>query len=120
MSTETGASGRSKGIAGVLAVLAGVGLFGLIGARVKEALGERKALAATLGEQAKTETKHAGVQTVHGASKRWRPSIPVTGTLAPVQEADVGFKMGGRLVGVVLNRYRSRIPRWMAPFYVYG
>ena len=29
-------------------------------------------------------------------------------------------RLGGRLVGVVLNRYRSRIPRWMAPFYVYG
>lgn len=29
-------------------------------------------------------------------------------------------RLGGRLVGVVLNRYRSRIPRWMAPYYVYG
>jgi Mrp family chromosome partitioning ATPase len=29
-------------------------------------------------------------------------------------------RLGGRLVGVVLNRYRSRIPRWMAPYFVYG
>jgi len=29
-------------------------------------------------------------------------------------------RLGGRLLGVVLNRYRSRIPRWIAPFYVYG
>jgi len=29
-------------------------------------------------------------------------------------------RLGGRLVGVVLNRYRSRLPRWIAPYYVYG
>jgi Mrp family chromosome partitioning ATPase len=29
-------------------------------------------------------------------------------------------RLGGRLVGAVLNRYRSRIPRWMAPYFVYG
>jgi hypothetical protein len=29
-------------------------------------------------------------------------------------------RLGGRLVGVVLNRYRSRIPRWIAPYFVYG
>jgi Mrp family chromosome partitioning ATPase len=29
-------------------------------------------------------------------------------------------RIGGRLVGVVLNRYRSRIPRWLAPYFVYG
>jgi RND family efflux transporter MFP subunit len=100
MSTETRAGGRSKSIAGVLAVGVGVGLFALIGVRVKETMADRKALAASLGEQAKAETKSTGVQTVHGVSKRWRPSIPVTGTLAPVQEADVGFKMGGRLMNV--------------------
>jgi Mrp family chromosome partitioning ATPase len=29
-------------------------------------------------------------------------------------------RLGGRLLGVVLNRYRSRLPRWIAPYYVYG
>ncbi len=29
-------------------------------------------------------------------------------------------RMGGRLVGVVLNRYRSRIPRFLEPYFVYG
>jgi Mrp family chromosome partitioning ATPase len=29
-------------------------------------------------------------------------------------------RLGGRLVGVVLNRYEPRIPRWMAPYFVYG
>lgn len=26
-------------------------------------------------------------------------------------------RLGGRLVGVILNRYRSRIPRWLAPYF---
>lgn len=29
-------------------------------------------------------------------------------------------RLGGRLTGVVLNRHRSRIPRFLAPYFVYG
>lgn len=39
---------------------------------------------------------------------------------AVVQARDDLERIGGRLVGVVLNRYRSRIPRWLAPYFVYG
>jgi Mrp family chromosome partitioning ATPase len=39
---------------------------------------------------------------------------------AVVQAREDLQRIGGRLLGVVLNRYRSRIPRWLAPYFVYG
>jgi Mrp family chromosome partitioning ATPase len=39
---------------------------------------------------------------------------------AVVQAREDLERLGGLLVGVVLNRYRSRLPRWIAPYYVYG
>jgi RND family efflux transporter MFP subunit len=84
-------------IALISALAAGVGLFGLIGFRVKQSLAERAALAATLETGAQKGPARAGAATVHGEPVTYRPVIPVTGTLAPVQDADVGFKMGGRL-----------------------
>jgi hypothetical protein len=39
---------------------------------------------------------------------------------AVVQAREDVERLGGRLVGAVLNRYRSRIPRWIAPYFVYG
>jgi RND family efflux transporter MFP subunit len=84
----------------MLAAALGVGLFALIGVRVKETLGERKALAQQLAGQAKAAPGRAGTTVVHGVPRTWRPTIPVTGTLTPVQEAEVGFKTGGKLTAV--------------------
>jgi hypothetical protein len=39
---------------------------------------------------------------------------------AVIQAREDLERLGGRLVGVVLNRYRSRLPRWIAPYYIYG
>jgi Mrp family chromosome partitioning ATPase len=39
---------------------------------------------------------------------------------AVVQAREDLERMGGRLLGVVLNRYRSRIPRFLEPYFVYG
>ena len=100
MSSSGTGTGSQKAIAGALAVATGIGLFALIGARVKEALGERKALAAALAEQVKTAPKRGGAAVVHGVARTWRPTIPATGTLEPIQRADVGFKMGGKLTSV--------------------
>jgi RND family efflux transporter MFP subunit len=98
--TVSGATSRQKGFAGIAATALGIGLFALIGARVKETLADRTTLTAALAEQVKAAPKRAGATVVHGVAKSWRPSIPVTGTLAPVQEAEVGFKGSGKLVSV--------------------
>jgi RND family efflux transporter MFP subunit len=92
-------SGR-RSIAGITALALGVGLFALIGVRVKETMADRKAQATALAEQVKAAPARAGAAVVHGKARQWRPSIPVTGTLSPVQDAEIGFKMGGRLVSV--------------------
>jgi RND family efflux transporter MFP subunit len=92
--------GRQRGIAGILALALGVGLFTLIGARVKETLADRKAQASALADQVKAAPARAGAAVVHGKPRQWRPSIPVTGTLSPVQDAEIGFKMSGRLTSV--------------------
>lgn len=97
--TTTGSTGASRAIQ-ITAVALGLGLFAFIGVRVKETLGERKALAATMAQRTEEAQRRAGVAVAHAKPKAWRPTIPVTGTLAPVQEADVGFKTGGRLVKV--------------------
>src|SRR5262245_7125256 len=100
MSTSVSSTGRTKSVAGILAVGFGVGLFALIGFRVKETLADRKAQASALAEQVKVAPTRTGAATVHGVARSFRPAIPVTGTLAPVQDAEVGFKMGGKLVSV--------------------
>lgn len=97
MTSNTARGGTSSG-AKIGAAAVCLALFAFIGVRVKETLAERKALGASQVERTKDAQKRAGVAVVHGKAKTFRPTIPVTGTLAPVQEADVGFKMGGRLI----------------------
>jgi RND family efflux transporter MFP subunit len=102
MSTTAGSSTRGGGgvFVKAVALALAVGLFAFIGVRVKDTLADRKAMSTSLAEQTKTGAARAGAQTVHAVEKRWRPTIPVTGTLSPREEADVGFKTGGRLVAV--------------------
>ncbi len=97
MSTTASGMGRQRGFAGVFALATGVGLFALIGLRVKETMVERKTQASALAERVQAAPGRAGATVVHGVAKSWRPTIPVTGTLAPVQDAEIGFKTGGRL-----------------------
>ena len=101
MTTSTvSQQGRGRAVA-ISAVAAMIGLFTFVGVRVKETLADRKAMSSSLGEHTQQGQKHAAaVAVVHGIPRAWRPRIPVTGTLAPVQDADVGFKTGGRLVAV--------------------
>jgi RND family efflux transporter MFP subunit len=100
MTPSTGSGTGTVRAIKVTAVAMGIGLFAFIGVRVRETLADRKALGATMLEKARDTKGHAGVAVVHGKPRTWRPSIPVTGTLAAIQEADVGFKTGGRLVTV--------------------
>lgn len=108
-----------KGRGGLIAaVLIGLGLAALVGSRVKEKVAERAALqaestAAAKGAEASAPADKSGAgeagayvtKRLHGRAVRgepvvWKPSIPVTGTLAPVQEADIGFKIPGRLQSI--------------------
>lgn len=88
---------RSGKLVGVAALSMSIGLFAIIGVRVKETLADRKVLAAKLDEKSRGGAARAAVTTVHGVPQTWRPAIPVTGSLSPIQDADIGFKMGGRL-----------------------
>lgn len=88
---------RSGKLVGVVAIGLGIGLFGLVGVRVKETLADRKVLAERLDAKSRGSASRATVTTVHAVPQTWRPTIPVTGSLSPIQDADIGFKMGGRL-----------------------
>jgi multidrug efflux pump subunit AcrA (membrane-fusion protein) len=83
---------------GVAGHLVGLGVF--VGLRVKETLADRAAVVQTQQADAKARQKQASVPVVTPAPATWRPVVLVTGTLAPYQEADVGFKMPGRLNAV--------------------
>jgi RND family efflux transporter MFP subunit len=96
MTNDVARGGTSAG-AKIGAAVVTLALFAFLGVRVKESLADRKGLATAMAERQREEAKRGGVAVVQGKAKTFRPTIPVTGTLAPVQEADVGFKMGGRL-----------------------
>lgn len=83
-------------IVGVLAV----GFLAVVGLRVQGALSDRSALAATLKERPPAAHAGAVVETVRPKPSRWRPRIPVTGTLVPAEAADIGFETGGRLQSI--------------------
>lgn len=90
----------------VVTLIIGVGLAGIIGVRVKEKLAEKKALeqsvaqsTAQKGETGAASRKRA-YQTVRGESVMYKPAISITGTLSPIQESDIGFKVPGRLQSI--------------------
>jgi hypothetical protein len=65
----------------------------------------------------------------HGLTRYWVPRVHgvvlvIDGEEVPIRAVVQGRedvqRLGGRLVGVVLNRYRSRIPAWIARYFVYG
>ena len=87
-------------VAGLLAVASLVGLAVLIGGRVKETLADRAKVVVAQEVDAKARKEQSSVAVVAPSQATWRPVILATGSLAPYQEADVGFKMGGRLAKV--------------------
>lgn len=95
-----GARPRRGRVAALIAVASVIGLGALIGIRVKETLADRASVVQAQQADAKARQQQASVQVVTPSPATWRPVVPTTGTLAPYQEADVGFKVGGRLVKV--------------------
>ena len=81
-----------------------VALTGWIGVRVKSALENQKAVAETRDQVARTAadkaTAPAPVKTVTPQKETWQPRIAVEGTLAPVRESTVGFRVPGRIASI--------------------
>jgi RND family efflux transporter MFP subunit len=97
ISAEGGTTGRRRGAGTLVAAAALVGLAALIGVRVRETLAGRAALQAAQAAQVQAPAPKEGKTVVRGARVAWRASVPITGTLSPIQQADLGFKVGGAL-----------------------
>ncbi|MBX3190457.1 MAG: efflux RND transporter periplasmic adaptor subunit [Labilithrix sp.] len=83
----------------IIGLAAAVAFAGLLGVRVKQALGKKAAVAteraATEGRQQKELAK-----TAKPTATKWVPRVDLLGTLKPWRAADVGFETSGRLVRV--------------------
>ncbi len=92
---------RRGGRLGIVIVVAlGVAFAGLLGVRVKQAIGRQDKVAV---DRVATQEKLAKREPLAYATPtpaRWLPRVDVTGTLKPWREADVGFETAGRLVKV--------------------
>ncbi|MBK8254440.1 MAG: efflux RND transporter periplasmic adaptor subunit [Polyangiaceae bacterium] len=97
--TQTPRPRRGR-VAAVLAASAVIGLAVLIGVRVKETLADRAAVVQTQAKDANAKKEQAAVTVTSPKPATWRPVVLATGSLAPAQEADVGFKLGGKLAKV--------------------
>ncbi|MBK9258849.1 MAG: efflux RND transporter periplasmic adaptor subunit [Polyangiaceae bacterium] len=106
--TNTTASPRKFNGWAVFAILMAIAITGLVGARVKAKVAQNKELEASrqttqaaAGADAKAPTVTAtGVEIISPMPTKWQPRVDITGTLEPIQQADVGFKMGGRLLAI--------------------
>lgn len=90
---------------GVIAIIAVIAIGALIAIRVKAKVAQNKELDAsrqtsqTTGNESKgVQITASGVEILSPKPSKWQPRVDITGTLEPVQQADVGFKMGGRLL----------------------
>ncbi len=98
--TRTAPSSGAGRAAFIAAAAVGLGLFAFIGVRVKETLANRDTLTKELEAQKAKAGKREAIPLVVPEAVAFKATIPVTGVLAPVQDADVGFKAGGRLQSV--------------------
>lgn len=102
--TTTASPGaRRIAIAATVLILGGIGAFlalrmGDVQKRRKKE-DEHRVASATADAQAIT------VEVVKPTAAEWRPSVDITGNLEPIQFAELGFEMGGRIarVGVELG-----------------
>ncbi len=82
----------------VVGLVVGLGIAGLMGLRVTQALDKRKATATERAASVVELAKRAPVEVVLPTATRWKPRVELTGTLRPWREADIGFETPGRLV----------------------
>jgi RND family efflux transporter MFP subunit len=100
---EAAAPSRRSPVAWILATLVVLGLIGWLGARVKVALEARQALAAERNEATKPgahPSESGPAKIVTGVAQKWQPEVALEGTLEPEREADLGFRVPGRLAAI--------------------
>lgn len=92
---------------GIVALISIIAIGALVGVRVKAKMAQNKELEASrqttpaAGADPKATTITAsGIEIISPKPTKWQPRVDVTGTLEPIQRADVGFKMGGRLLAI--------------------
>jgi RND family efflux transporter MFP subunit len=91
---------RGARIGLIIALVLGVAFVGLLGVRVKQALGKRDQVASErTASEARSQHKEPSL-TTRPAPTKWVPRVDLTGTLKPWRDADVGFETPGRLVRV--------------------
>jgi RND family efflux transporter MFP subunit len=86
----------------MVVLAAGLALGGWFLFRVRDAMHTQAALASERAQAAKSaETTPAksgeAPRLVNGVPEKWRPTISLEGTLQPAREADLGFRVPGRL-----------------------
>lgn len=99
--SPTGQRGARIGV--VIALAVGVGFLGLLGVRVKQAVGRKGAVAQERTAAEEKQKVREPQKTVRPTPTTWVPRVDLTGTLKPWREADVGFETSGRLVRIGVN-----------------
>lgn len=88
-------------LAKIALAVVSVGLAVWIGVRIKTATADRATVAKTRDDVAKAAVAAAqrplAVRVTRGAKEAWQAKIPFEGTLMPIREADLGFKVTGRV-----------------------
>lgn len=90
-------SARAVRIATLTAVGAAVVLTATIGVRVKQATSRRAQVAEEAQAARARQLAAKAHDVVSPAPMRYRPTVPLAGTLRPWREADLGFQTQGRL-----------------------
>lgn len=93
---------RRSPLAWIVAALVVIGFVGWFGVRMRAALRTQNALAAERAEVARAAAATPAPSAraallVTGRPETWQPEVELEGTLQPVREADLGFKVQGRL-----------------------
>lgn len=109
MTTAANTTPSTKRLNGwaLVAIIAIIATGALVAVRVKAKLAQKKELDASRQTQAdvaadpkKTVITASGIEIISPKATKWQPRVDITGTLEPIQQADVGFKMGGRLLAI--------------------
>lgn len=90
----------ARRLALLLGVLIAVGLGVMLVSRLGEASEEQARFAAAREEAAAAASRAAEVEVVLPATASYTPRVVLSGTLEPVQAADLGFEVAGRVARV--------------------
>jgi membrane fusion protein, multidrug efflux system len=93
-------SWTARVVAIVLVATAAVAIGGGVGARLIDEQERTGAREAAMADQLARQAAPSEVQVVSPVPTEFDPNFSITGTLDPVQETEIGFNAGGRLISV--------------------